>query len=858
MLMSWAPKFIERQAEGKLHLFWPPLMEAWFKQYPEHTKLNLPLPTDPDTRPLSDDELATLGAAIKARRSQLENWMRNHAKRIGGTNAGGATVSAATNSMVQRIFKLSVPKRRRVHQPIEIFQKRNKELIETALTDAGYHKLSTKGENDSKGDGDNNKGDDNGQDDDIGQDDDDDVEDWADESEDTPAARLKRTKSKRMRLRTRVVQGLWKAASAEECAAVEAEIEEEKKRLHEEELAAEQEKTPEQRQQAIDALDGVFSEVHRASHAASGWVGMSICGELINFLFEIVCFGETPSGNDFEACCLDFDKNVIQPFQDYLRLCFTNQDSADWALPSTPSMPSDERPVERVTVPSVAPPVAPVKPAAPTKAKSKKSKAKSKKSDMDKNTEPVANSSEANNSETEVLLGNSPISDVDPGCEDDGRVLGQSANDFDPPAPLPFSTPPSPVPSLWPPGMTSPLHPAEAARLACFERGGTANVATMAIDPHLEGLVASPPSSPTPIPMPRPAWKDAPTPRLPDGATLAPPAPPPFFSLPKTVSPPLAPQPFSPLPKAVAQQTPARPTAAAQSLLRILSDHNAEKTPTLLPAAPVVPAANTPVACPSSTPPLAEALPATPTPTPASALPAMLLPGSPPSASARADKAPVFPESRPRGNPLKKTSVAKPAVKRSATAKQGKTSSSKSAGKQAAAAQAASVAAKKPRGRPRKTALDDVTNLYLDPPASDSTTEPIPAPTPSTSTPALVYTSTNNNRVAARAAAAAEKEAKEKELEEARAKEAARGWTEKTVDGASVVTLTRTRKRAKLPDGSLVKPEVKGTRKKQDSCDVLLARAAKAKAQTAQGNISAGGKRKRASNAGAAPAKKRK
>jgi hypothetical protein len=38
--------FMQLQAEGKLHIFWPIVMEGWFKSFPEHIRLNLPLPTD--------------------------------------------------------------------------------------------------------------------------------------------------------------------------------------------------------------------------------------------------------------------------------------------------------------------------------------------------------------------------------------------------------------------------------------------------------------------------------------------------------------------------------------------------------------------------------------------------------------------------------------------------------------------------------------------------------------------------------------------------------------------------------------------------------------------------------------------
>ncbi|KAJ6557422.1 hypothetical protein B0H10DRAFT_1967323 [Mycena sp. CBHHK59/15] len=169
------------------------------------------LPEGPDARQLTQDELATLGAAIQARKGQLDNWFRNQRKKIGNANGPATRVGA---NVFERFLKLSATKRQRAHQAIEIFQKRNPDLIKAELTKAGYDALTE-----------TNKGDDE--------------DDWTDETEDSAAARLKRTKSDRMRMRTRVVQGLWAEASDEEREAVGAEVLEEKRKLHEEELQRE-------------------------------------------------------------------------------------------------------------------------------------------------------------------------------------------------------------------------------------------------------------------------------------------------------------------------------------------------------------------------------------------------------------------------------------------------------------------------------------------------------------------------------------------------------------------------------------------------------------------------------------------
>jgi hypothetical protein len=76
-LHSKMPRYIELQGEGKLHLFWPSLHEAWFREFPEEPRLALPTPgTGGDAAPLTATQLVDLGAAITTRKgvSHLENF----------------------------------------------------------------------------------------------------------------------------------------------------------------------------------------------------------------------------------------------------------------------------------------------------------------------------------------------------------------------------------------------------------------------------------------------------------------------------------------------------------------------------------------------------------------------------------------------------------------------------------------------------------------------------------------------------------------------------------------------------------------------------------------------------------------
>lgn len=120
--------------------------------------------------------------------------------------------ASASNVFMQRMFKQNAPKRGRAHQPIELFQKRNAALIKTAMATA----LAAAAEQRSD-------------DSDVG----------GDDSETTAKKRKASKKAEHMRVRSRVVKGLFEAASAEERQAIKEEVEAEKRRLREGELAAE-------------------------------------------------------------------------------------------------------------------------------------------------------------------------------------------------------------------------------------------------------------------------------------------------------------------------------------------------------------------------------------------------------------------------------------------------------------------------------------------------------------------------------------------------------------------------------------------------------------------------------------------
>ncbi|KAJ6578436.1 hypothetical protein B0H19DRAFT_1253675 [Mycena capillaripes] len=886
-LQGWMPDFITRQAEGKLHLFWPPMIEGWLKKWPEHANVGLPLPDDPDGRKLTPEDLLVLGAAIKKRKSQLENWFRNHRKTIGNATTGAVKVNSG---LVQKIFKFSIPKRTRAHQAIEIFQLRNAAQIKEALTAAGYDALRKKkvaAEGDAA---------DNDQ-----EDADDEEDDWTDETEDTDAARAKRLKSARMRMRTHVVQGLWKAASQEERESCEAEAEEEKKKIREEDQRQEQldalkATTPHDLQEGIDALDSVYTDIHKATFQASGWVGMSIMGgpnPRMNgdLTLKVICFGETPAGNDFEASCVDFDKNILEAFQAFLRVCYSVQSRKECALPSRPEATADEAPAERISIILPAPEAE--KPKKP-KNKKKKAKAKAKKS-----TALVEDSVPASPASSSASFWDQ-AGVASPGQDEGGDIFDEDItadSNWSVLSPAPSSSPRSLTPppevdqprptQLWPPGMSPPLSPASAEAIAMRERGGSVNGATMAIDPRLQELMA--PSSPSPrpnaYPKPRPAFKGAPA-SEPSGAAIVAgptvnvggfnfpqvtPATPSGTSLTGSAYAPSAlflafgggrsPSPQQPAIPAVAAKTPSseatpgNASSTARAIRQTLAPNATPfpVTPKLVAVAKVTPITSglTSHATPGSqsTPgyasmaarAMAEIIAPKAAPAPVAPITVPLADDTtitPALTATAATEVPVMPGSRPRAKPVAKGT--QPPRKKVAAAKADKKEASAAAAKKAATAQDGV----KKRGRPARKVLDDITNEANASAADDmnvaDAASAAPVATAAPAAPTYVYTTTNNNRHAAKRAADAEKAAKEKEVAEAKARQAAKGWIEATQQGTSTVILMRARKPKTFADGTVAqRQQVKARANPHSATEAaLLARMEKG------GNGKGKGKRK--------------
>ncbi|KAJ7291347.1 hypothetical protein C8J57DRAFT_1587314 [Mycena rebaudengoi] len=308
------PDYIQRQTEGKLHLFWGPMFEGFLWRFPEHTKLQLPSAEATDSIParaLTSEERSKLAAAIERRKKQIATWFHYQRKKI--QEGVGADAANVENEMSLASALFGKETRTRVHQAIKCFQKRQPELIRKRLELVGYNSVSMESLLDAS-------------------------DDWADTSKSTRAGLNKRNKSQKMQLRMRTIAVLWDEASPEERAKCKEMVEKERAELLVMEAENKlKEKTPESRQRRIDELGPMLGKVLNVAQRETGWVGMTILGgphpriggELS---VKILCTGETPEGNDFQFSFPKFNEVIFEGFQDFLHAVFPAEVRAAFAL----------------------------------------------------------------------------------------------------------------------------------------------------------------------------------------------------------------------------------------------------------------------------------------------------------------------------------------------------------------------------------------------------------------------------------------------------------------------------------------------------------------------------------------------
>ncbi|KAJ7280887.1 hypothetical protein C8J57DRAFT_1711843 [Mycena rebaudengoi] len=300
-LQSKLPRFIEMQAEQKLHLFWPGVQEAWFRQFPEEPMLGLPTPGTEDTVPLTDEQLLAVGEAISTRKGQLDNWFRYQRAKMIKIGSAVHQNSLSGSSLASALFT-SKPKRQRRHQPLEVYQKQHGDKIREALTKAGYDQLN---------EGSMSSG-------------------IVDENDVEQIGRIKTARALRMQMRTQIIKEMWDGESEEERARCTKVAEDEPQTsTSSQRTPGEEDRTPKEFQIAIDQLDDVLVKVHGAIESMAGWKGFTVMGGPNpgmngSLTVKITCFGVSSAGNNFRDSHPSWEESVSRPFGEWLKRSFSS------------------------------------------------------------------------------------------------------------------------------------------------------------------------------------------------------------------------------------------------------------------------------------------------------------------------------------------------------------------------------------------------------------------------------------------------------------------------------------------------------------------------------------------------------
>ncbi|KAF8172175.1 hypothetical protein K438DRAFT_1772809 [Mycena galopus ATCC 62051] len=203
----------------------------YFKLWPEEDVLDIVAPEDDGSgdapAAMSVEDAKILGNATAVRKKQLTSWFNNQGQKI--KRQMDTVGPSKSGSYVAKLFK-RLSKRRHRLQEVEIFQKRNKRLINDAKGAGSKPKLDLKG------------------------------------------------RLEVMRARQKIVQKLWKRATAAEKAAVRKYM---KQQAHiTEDLFDKpiEDRTPEEIQSALNELPAIIAQFHDGIYMMTGWLGATLLG----------------------------------------------------------------------------------------------------------------------------------------------------------------------------------------------------------------------------------------------------------------------------------------------------------------------------------------------------------------------------------------------------------------------------------------------------------------------------------------------------------------------------------------------------------------------------------------------------
>ncbi|KAJ7271757.1 hypothetical protein C8J57DRAFT_1507670 [Mycena rebaudengoi] len=277
---------------GFLATKWPRLEKLCISFGPKYAEV------DPEAAPLlTAEQEALLTGALLKRKEQLKSWFRNETSKLKRAGRGGGTAPRA--SLAGLLFKARA-KRRRHHQVLEVYQKRNAERLKERLAVRGFNKLNEATQaRDKEGE-------------------------WIDD--DDSEARMIRVRDAsvaRMKLTREVVKEMFD----EETQATQDEY----RKWAKEEVLPQIEDTPEggkrrpeEYQASIDESGEVVRLFHDMLYKMTGWMGVTVFGGPMpnmggELAVKAIPFGLTPGGVHFENWHPSWTKSVSKPLLRFLR-----------------------------------------------------------------------------------------------------------------------------------------------------------------------------------------------------------------------------------------------------------------------------------------------------------------------------------------------------------------------------------------------------------------------------------------------------------------------------------------------------------------------------------------------------------
>ncbi|KAJ7835922.1 hypothetical protein B0H14DRAFT_3461007 [Mycena olivaceomarginata] len=193
-LESHLEEFLEKKP--RLGKFWTKVEKGWFLKWSVEDDLGLPaIDTHIEESELSEEQQTAVGLAQEKVKKTIHNWFNNRGQKEKKLLNPGTSNSVAESTLKDLVDKLGRSKTRIKHRE-ELFQTRNKEAIQEALSEEGFQEAM-----------------------------------GVSDEEETPEERSERVaegRRKQMRIRRRVVSKLFENATEEGRAAVETEYEQQK------------------------------------------------------------------------------------------------------------------------------------------------------------------------------------------------------------------------------------------------------------------------------------------------------------------------------------------------------------------------------------------------------------------------------------------------------------------------------------------------------------------------------------------------------------------------------------------------------------------------------------------------------